>query len=241
MAQQFELSSAGRSSARTRAQRLLADRHLPQPFGLARGVVLPASAGLRTAVGLYEVEIARYFRRLVGGRSVCYDIGAANGFYTFAMAKRAVHGHVYSFECEAQAYARLSDGLQRNPGLASRITAVDTAVGASETDGMTTLDAFIDKCGPSAAPSFLKLDVEGMEHDVLLGAEGALCTYRPSLIVETHGFEVEAACLHLLAEHRYAYIVVNAQRLWPELRPTEVNRWVVAVHRDDPKVTSIPH
>src|SRR5690349_916235 len=77
-----------------------ADRYLRQPFGLARGVVLPVTGGLRTAVGLYEVEIARYFLRLIEPQSVCYDIGAANGFYTFAMAKRVTEGHVYSFECD---------------------------------------------------------------------------------------------------------------------------------------------
>lgn len=220
---------------------LLHNRYLPQPFGLARGVVLPVTGGLRTAMGLYEIEIARYFLRLIEKSSICYDIGAANGFYSFAMAKRVPEGHVYSFECDPSTHARLKLGLARNPTLAARVTAVPLAVTAKARPGATTIDDFVTERGSAAAPTLMKLDVEGMEHDVLLGARRAIAAYRPRFIIETHGFEVEAACLNLLAQERYAYVIVNAQKIWPELRPTEVNRWVVAVHRDDPRASAIPH
>lgn len=230
------------AGVRSRALRVgLANRYVRQPFGLARNVVLPVTGGLRTAVGLYEVEIARYFLKLIEPGSVCYDIGAANGFYTFAMAKRLRDGHVYSFECDPPTHERLVEGLRRNPSLAARITPVALAVGAEVGPGSTTIDQFVSEHGMPAAPTLLKLDVEGMEHEILLGGRSVIAEHRPLFIIETHGFEVEAACLNLLAQLRYAYVVVNAQRIWPELRPTEVNRWIVAIHRDDPRASAIPH
>ncbi len=219
--------------------RLLDGRYVRQPFGVGRGLVLPADGGFRAAIGLYEVEIARFVTRLVGERSTCYDVGAARGLYTLALARRATCGHVVAFEPDEALHARLPATLARNQALAARVTIVPVALGAEGGPAATTIDALVAERGPRFRPDFLKIDVEGAEHDVLRGGMCAIRSGRPRFIIESHGFEVEAACLHLLAAEGYGYVIVNAQRVWPEHRPLELNRWIVAVHRSDPKATVV--
>lgn len=220
-------------------QQMLDGRYLRQPFGVARGLRLPSSGGFRAAMGLYEVEIARFVPRLVEAHLTCYDVGAARGLYTLALARRATAGHVVAFEPDEALSAQLPQTLERNGALASRVTVAPLALGAEVGEGATTIDAFVAERGSRFQPNLLKIDVEGQEHDVLLGGIAAIRAGRPRFIIESHGFEVEAACLQLLAAEGYAYVIVNAQRLWPEYRPIEVNRWIVAVHRTDPKVSVI--
>lgn len=229
----------GTARARTAhaVHRMLGGRYLRQPFGVGRGLVLPADGGFRAAMGLYEMEIARFVSQLVEPHFTCYDVGAARGLYTLALARRATAGHVVAFEPDETLLAQLPSTLARNAALAARVTVVPLAVGAEVGPTVTSVDAFVTERGPGLRPHFLKVDVEGAEHDVLRGALDAIRTGRPRFIIESHGFEVEAACLQLLASEGYGYLIVNAQRLWPEHRPIEVNRWVVAVHRSDPKAT----
>jgi FkbM family methyltransferase len=49
------------------------------------------------------------------------------------------------------------------------------------------LDAFCDSAG--FRPDILKLDVEGAEYDVLIGAERTIDRYRPKLLIELHHFD----------------------------------------------------
>ncbi len=51
---------------------------------------------------------------------------------------------------------------------------------------VTTLDQDIEECG-LPAPTFLKIDVEGFELDVLRGAAQTLARGRPALFIEIHG------------------------------------------------------
>jgi FkbM family methyltransferase len=51
-----------------------------------------------------------------------------------------------------------------------------------ETVGVTTLDAYCEAHG--LAPDFVKIDVEGAEESVLLGAVGTLRRHRPIVLVE---------------------------------------------------------
>ncbi len=62
-----------------------------------------------------------------------------------------------------------------------------------------TLDSF------QLAPSFIKIDVEGFEHDVLLGAANTLAAHEPVLMLER--FYEDARVLPLLDTFGYAEVV----------------------------------
>ena len=68
---------------------------------------------------------------------------------------------------------KLSTKLRNNP-LKKRITCA-----------AITIDDFVAKGNPP--PSFLKIDVEGAEADVLAGAVDTLKTHQPAVLCETHG------------------------------------------------------
>ena len=232
---------------RTFVHRALGDGYRRVPFGLARGTRLPATQGLRHALGLLELEIASYVRALVEPESVAYDVGASRGYYAVALARRAVRGRVVCFEPDGATFAELQDTLASNPSLAGRIEAVNAALGAVPSgapgpggEGVTTLDAYAAG-DPAGGPDFLKIDVDGPEHEVLTGGQTVIEKRHPRFIIETHGFDIEANCLKFLTERDYGYRVINQRRVWPEHRPIEMNRWVAAVHRSDPAFPLVCH
>jgi hypothetical protein len=91
-----------------------------------------------------------------------------------------------------------------------------------------SIDAFAEREHP---PTFVKIDVDGAELEVLDGMRGTLRKVGPSLVVETHSGELEQECAALLASASYR-VRVRRNALWrvlyPEMRPIEHNRWLVA-------------
>ena len=74
----------------------------------------------------------------------------------------------------------------------------------------------------------LKIDVDGAEVSVLAGASRLLVESHPDVIVETHSAELEHVCTRLLIEAEYASRVITPRRIFPQNRPAEHNRWLVA-------------
>ena len=70
----------------------------------------------------------------------------------------------------------------------------------------------LDQLGLS--PSFIKIDVEGFEHDVLLGAEETLRRCRPALLLERG--QARPALDALLARHGYREMAWRDGRFVPE-------------------------
>jgi FkbM family methyltransferase len=159
-----------------------------------------------------------FFRELNLEGQVAYDIGAHAGSHTALMARRA--HHVYSFEPEPSAFARLAElvslnsvtnvtlfavALGHQPGsfpLALPQDGQDVA-GTLEPDFQRTLDEAPSINVPVvslddwlrlldlAPPDFMKIDVEGFEDEVLRGAQRTLEEARPELLVEVHGLTQE--------------------------------------------------
>ncbi|MBV9357982.1 MAG: FkbM family methyltransferase [Chloroflexi bacterium] len=77
-------------------------------------------------------------------------------------------------------------------------------------------------------PGFVKMDIEGAEASALRGAPCTLSRCDRWLI-ETHGLDVENECLALLADHGFRVELQNTRRWLADHRPTEHNRWVIAV------------
>lgn len=177
-------------------------------------------------LGLYEREIAAWIERLAPGCATCCDVGANDGYYTLFFLLRTHARRVLAFEPDAGPRAQLEANLALNPGASERLTVSPEFVGAG--DGGVTLD---EALLPLEPPYLVKADIEGGELAMLEGASQLLAGRQVRWIIETHSPQLERDCVAFLAEHRYRTTVVpNAwwRVVLPELRPLELNRWLVA-------------
>jgi precorrin-6B methylase 2 len=178
--------------------------------GPGRGVIalLNRRHDLQREFGLYERELHAVYRRVIRPGNVVYDIGAADGLDALTYA--ALGARVIAFEPDPDAVAKLERNLLLNPG--ADVTVVPKAY------------------APGLAPpaDVVKIDVDGAEVEVLEALPGTPV----AIVVETHSEDLEASCRTILVEKGYdVRTVPNAwwRRLYPEWRPTEFNRWLVAV------------
>lgn len=146
-------------------------------------------------VGAHIGYIALFFSHLVGprGRVVTFEPGENN--LPYVRANVAPHANVRLVEKAvgdraATMKLNLEDLTGQNnslidhfEGLAAnqRAAAVPTEVRAVDVE-VVTLDAFCAAEG--LRPALVKIDVEGFEHEVLLGAREVLATHRPVVMVE---------------------------------------------------------
>jgi precorrin-6B methylase 2 len=199
--------------------------------GPCRGCQLPLNLRheFRTWLGLYEIELRKILRACVRPGDCCYDVGAASGYYTLALATLAAPGKVLAIEAENPLYDRLRETVARNSQVRSAIETlrccVSDAVEAARC--RVTLDHVVLELG-YPPPNFIKLDVEGAEHAALLGAREILRRHAPRWIVEVHSAELEKQCRTLLEQHGYEVSVIERNRLLPEYRPLVLNRWIYA-------------
>jgi precorrin-6B methylase 2 len=204
---------------------LIPDETKPRTIkgGPGRGTValLNRRHDLQRELGLYESELNSIYRSSISSDSVVYDIGAGDGVTTLLYASLARDGHVYAFEPEPSAVRRLRANLDLNPTIAARIELIAAPFGP---------DAVTADLEP---PDFLKIDIDGGELAALQVAVPLVRNF-PPLVVETHSRELERGCTEFLQELGYTVEIVPNSRwrsLWPEWRPLEHNRWLVATNR----------
>jgi FkbM family methyltransferase len=174
-----------------------------------------------------EGEVA-FFAQIIQPGMTVLDVGANIGVFTLYFANAVgPTGRVYSFEPQRSLYHMLCGSLALN-GL-TNVTAVHSALGArpgtifvpavnyakggnfggvsldardgqapGETVPVSTLDAVgLARC------DFIKIDVEGMERDVLEGATETLAKFQPVLYVENDRQPKSAALIAWLLDHGY--------------------------------------
>jgi FkbM family methyltransferase len=165
--------------------------------------------------GRYEREVVRIINDHVRPGMVAFDIGANVGPISFALAEKVgASGKVYPFEPGPVIYERLMRNIELNPSVRSVISPQNLGCAEKsgrmvyhelahlrgngalwEPDGtwvpfeshdvkITTIDEFIAGNGINRV-DFIKIDVEGMEYEVLLGARETLNKFRPTLCYET--------------------------------------------------------
>ncbi len=186
----------------------------------------------------------RFLKRLPITGTV-YDIGGFEGMHTIFFASRvAPDGRVVTFKPVPENVAKIRanvavNGLEnvevRQVGVAdapgertfhliageTSRTSADPAIGHSldaegaEALNMTVTSIDAEVAAGTPAPDFVKIDVEGLELDVLRGMTNTIGACRPRLFIELHGMGSEdnranaVRVCALLLQHQYD--VVHAE------------------------------
>ncbi|MBC7788769.1 MAG: FkbM family methyltransferase [Anaerolineae bacterium] len=144
--------------------------------------------------------------REIGG--VFFDVGAFHGIFALIFCSLREENTAFCFEPSKPALEEAARLRQLN-GLEDRIEFMEVGIGrdsheaaawvddlgfarfeqlpelqSSRTVQVTTLDDVITNGAP--IPSVIKIDVEGAEHEVLLGARELLARHHPVLMLELH-------------------------------------------------------
>lgn len=208
------------------ARRLLIGQHADFcaiRLGLARGCRVPVSDAVKTSIylGVFEYEIAPFFKDLVRPGCRCFDVGGgADGYYALVLA-RLSGTNVVVFEPNSQSCKKLDQIGTINQ---APITVVNKSISSRDSAEALTLSTAAARY---FVPDFIKIDIEGAEVAALQGAKALLQQHKPHLIVETHSRALEDDCIHLLAEFGYSPQIVGQRRLFKEDRPIEHNRWLI--------------
>jgi FkbM family methyltransferase len=172
--------------------------------------------------GYSEIEL---LKQLIKPGFVILDVGANIGTHTLSFARLVEgNGFVYAFEPQRLAYEFLCAnivinnllnvfpmmaGVSEKPGeiLVPVLNPnAQTNAGGINIEGHTSGDLIrivtIDSLQLSRC-NLIKIDVEGMERKVLLGARDTINQHRPALFVENNTPENSAKLIELLFEMKY--------------------------------------
>ena len=184
-------------------------------------------------LGLQEREIHGLLRRFSEGIRTAVDVGASDGMYTLYFLARTPAQKVLAFEPCSERLSLLKANLALNHLEDNqRLEMVPKFVRASLGADSVTLDSFAPSIVP---PCLVKVDVEGGEAELLRGAPSLLGWRGMRWIIEVHSKDLEEECIEILrAAHYRTQIVPNAwwRAVVPELRPLELNHWLVAVQEN---------
>jgi hypothetical protein len=184
--------------------------------------------------GTFERETASWLKRLSRGVRTAVDIGAAEGEHTLYFLLRTAADKVVSFEPGPVQRAQLMANLAANQiSQSPRLVLSERLVGAEVSESTTSLDAIV---GDVHLPCLVKMDVDGMEVEILNGATAFLRRDLVRWLIETHSPALERECVAILQREGFATRVVpNAwwRGVLPEQRGLEQNRWLVAARLGD--------
>ena len=178
--------------------------------GAARGLalLLDPRFDAKFASGELEPELQARLPALVGPGAVVWDVGAHVGFFALSLARVVgPDGLVVAFEADDANVEALRAAVDRN-GLTNveiRSVAVWSTPGTVEFErrsdgagathgavvdsgsGVTVLATSLDaEAKERRSPDLVKIDVEGAEEQVLLGARRLLMEHRPVVVCEVH-------------------------------------------------------
>ena len=206
----------------------------------------------RMLSGSYESDTMAVIARFVRPGDVAIDVGANVGAVTVALAHAVgPNGRVEAFEPGPLYFARLEANLALNPELKERVRThriglaretgalvwqasitvsgtASTYTGQIDTRYPTIevpahpLDEFAEKMGIARA-DFVKIDVDGIELDVLLGAERFLERTRPVIYMEVNMWNEETReSARKIDEFltRLGYRIFNVHKQGADTEPT---------------------
>lgn len=198
---------------------------------------MPRLERLAFGLGSYEQDIVKHLQFYIKPGDVVYDVGANAGYLTLVMAQLVgKQGQVFAFEPDPKNFLALTTNIKSNR--LSHVTPVDQAVSHQcdtvrfatfdyslvghimESD--TPTDATIIEV-PSVsldhyvyqenhpAPTFIKIDVEGGEENVLLGAQKLLQDpeRKPIVLAEVREGQMWDKVSQLMQNHGYTCHVID--------------------------------
>ena len=181
--------------------------------GRAVDLEAPAGDGYLNALaaGLGDTRfLAAAFQELQPQEGVAFDIGANIGLTALLMSRLRTCGRFMAFEPSPSTFGFLEGNLARND--AGNVVPLRLALGRDSgvrgwlQDPTNSSSAHLAHLGESGhtgvsvvtldeivqthrlIPSFLKIDVEGFEMDVLLGAERTIREHNPVVFIEINSF-----------------------------------------------------
>lgn len=156
--------------------------------------------GQRIALGKYEGYESELMKTQIGKEDVCVDVGANIGFYTILMARRAKR--VYALEPEEKSYEILKKNVEEN-NLKNVVLLKMAASDKNEKkflkidmknygngkicdgNGQAILTKALDKILEHEQKiSLIKVDTQGWEPEVILGAQKIIKRDSPTLFLE---------------------------------------------------------
>jgi FkbM family methyltransferase len=157
--------------------------------------------------GVYDPQTTRFLKAVIQPGDVVLDVGANCGALTLVAASLVANGRVYAFEPSPTIWQRLQTNINLNPIVQSQVQVLPLGLGAThqqllyyedpnypgngalhQTQGdpvdVVPLDEWVTA---TAIPKIdvIKIDVEGMEYEVLMGAKATLTRFQPLLYFET--------------------------------------------------------
>lgn len=156
-----------------------------------------------------ENRICRLARAALSEGGSGIDVGANFGFITLVMAHCLGPGQkVVAVEIDVEVSRALARSLRRN-GLADRVTLVSQGAGATEEGGLVTVDRLVQEHGLESV-SLLKIDVDGVDFEVLQGSREVLLRHHPVVVIELNERATET--YHLLQSCGYDHFMDTAGR-----------------------------
>jgi hypothetical protein len=205
-------------------------------MGVLAGVAMDLDLAHHTQrwLGLQEIEINKWLRSLSVGIRTAIDVGANDGMYTLYFLAKTSAQKVIAFEPVNESIEQMRKNLVLNvPENDPRLELVTQPVGAVAGGECVILDSYLDRI---QFPCMIKVDIDGGEVLLLDGARKLLASPGVRWIVEVHSPALQNECLQIFQRANYRTIVVrNAwwRHVLPELRPGELNQWIVAMPKDN--------
>lgn len=180
-------------------------------------------------LGLYEIEVLRFFSEIVHGEYRRFiDIGAADGYYTTGALVSGKFNEAISFEVSSAGRAAIEQSWVHNG-----------SPGSLTIFGEATPEAILDLGEQKLRDSFVLIDIEGGEFDLLTGSVLSAMS-QSTLVLEIHNWvefflEKYSDFLRRASVHFEIDLVERVERptfAVPELRDfTDDNRQLLVSER----------
>lgn len=206
---------------------------VPVASGPGKGIrMVGERRALAWISGGVEREVQEVLVRHLASGGTFVDVGASVGFFSLLGARLVgTTGHVVAFEPQPAAVASIGRNVEVNAF--ANVDVVQAAVGRAKGElflrGVGTATAYLTEAAGSGGirvqvmsldtyfehqgghePDLVKIDVEGHEHDVLLGMRSLLAGARPVVVIECHG--TPSPLLDVLEEAGYTVSIVGSTK-----------------------------